>query len=1586
MNLFNQMFGIASSAAYIRCGGAGDATRSVLAALATGFGGPTGNGAYVHDLFASNGNVFSQSGFDESSLYYNSIEQNVTGLGNAYSRIGAAAIIYAYSNISNVSIEQVLGGINTYCSYINILIGESYGNFTEKDLNHTLSHFSIEDVNTELSSLPKSVISKAINYNWYDSEPLFLNTSLNSVAQVIKDVENQYYYLSGELLFDTSTSSLFDCIEYSQSVSTPTGVLEFNVIANTPCRNIQSSVGPVSGIRFFRMFNDGPGSSGIFDAETMLQYEQWDEQVIDPSDRYSNNVVLYSNTRDVSGNYIYLKDGQQIDFPGYFRSGNEYGNGHTNFISEGCTNHPEWPMMRMHQGDTGQKWYFESYLVGTYPNQTCYYTSGRQDWTGWKMAPFYLKDDSLGHFNGVVGNPKFDKSRVLKRALNLENYEGPHGEIHSPYANVTSDGSTLICNGIVGPPQLSSEEPTLPAFCFVQTFDNSTFPEFVSVTIRAALLSGGSYVISQNDLFSTGIEQHFPVFGGHCQIPIYQVVPSSGMKSMDEITKKCLSIGDGFGNSEISGYASSQSNAGYDYSGYSYLSGGVPVSEYDLINRFSSKVAAKYSKIKYISGYTGVGGEKYSLTNKYAFISDGPGTSPTPQPGVVTSYKYLSDGVLGAVNTGWTTFAPTPPNVINNPTLYGNMYGEQRVENYFPRFDSGPYAVSDNTFLYPNAQDGYEKFNARVEGFPRTFFYEMSFKEETVREIYKTNTLNGVETFINVIRATGNTYYYNNGTGALRTRMRSPFIADNELFAANYSFDNQSLYNDNGDFYYTAMPFSSTDGMVDENFVFDTDFCVDDKLNSINYSTAEDVAYEPTLWRGGVRINSGLSERKIYTKKNVIGKKIVPQNINLELAWGYYGRTWTGRLDYTFPMFHLDTKQVNIDQDLLNKISSITDASLPIVFYTHQSPTFDGSNYGLLGGNTSISGQEPIFYENIGGRIGQGSELEGGNNSQGIVGDAWYDFTGKWGMINSYYPASQTYPYTKHGPEEDSHLFFMSLKPTQLEIYSKNLSYYPYYYSRKYQPFNESISHPGIVTVTRRLANESENYFDFDLFDLFPTSKMLSEDGLFYESGLNIGPFDMDIELCVSSGNSLIPGGNLIMDGMPITIFNAASPNSYTSTVEERLVADFSTLYPSDRIVPGENGRSRYITTFKLIPKNTPCNINISGTVGMKIGLTGESIVTIRPRTFFGNTTPQILAKGSDQYKLSEIYGEWGYLNPLRFIKNGTEEKFVLPYSSIESLEGSTFYFQTESREQTYYPKPPDPMQYPNDFFKNVSTGVDSLGNTTYPQTPTKLYWQKVNPNIETYRVRDVTRVRFKINKIFESGLGQIPYQNQNTIVAQGDCIISGVFGYTGQAESAIISNGIVLSGISGASALSGVFEPIYVSQVLERIPSGIFAIPSGEGIHSTLPAPSYMKKRKNYFYITGNDEYISASPFSDSHYNAFLWPAWSDLALLNPEIVYEEIPPEDGNVFNDSYLTFSASQGQSIGTGNNPSEDVTYGVIAKYGFIDSVSTNSIYNTGECIFSGEALKTGLHSGDLSGILTAEGNSLTMAMNLRNFSV
>ena len=1574
--------------AYARCGGSGNNALNVLASLASGFGTDTGNGTYVYNLFnAQTG--FTQSGFQNSDTYTTSLENVVGGIlgisGNAL--IGTAAIIYSYANFPNIPETSVIGYLNSFGNAFSSIGGGGAVVINQSGLEHAMRSFSLSGVNNSLAQLPSgSGYQKAINYNWYDSTGLFANPNLAGLAQRIKDSENQYYYLSGEILYPTIPSGLTPCVEFIQNVMTNTGQISFSVIANPPCYRSDTYVGPVSGAKFFREFNDGPGSSGFFDSGTQDMYASFDEAVLSYNDFHSNTDILYANQRDVSGYFIYLISGGQVDSQGFYNPNNEYGVGHTNVLVSSdtdckwsvddfaaqATTYFSWadytgsglPLQRMHQGDNRAKWILTKYCAATDGFGNCLgcgFTGQLNNWTGWKFAPFQLKESLARNYEFMEMNPAMDTNRVIKRVFNLNNNSGVSPI--TPYAFVADTGDgTLTCTGIVGPPQLNADFPSLPGFVFYQTFDNITFPDTASLVMRAAVESGGSYVISNFNLLSTGISGHYPVFGAPALVPIYTTITSSGLASFDDVAKKCMSIGDNFGGNGVSGVQTPQSNAGYAYTGYTYYQSGTLVNVNQLLANNSTTVGSAYSTINYVSGYTGVGGTVYATSEQYAFIITGDTTSGIKYFGQPIIYSYFANGTLDAVNTGWDMFAPIPSaitdDIANNfPRQFGEVYKSQPVENFVPRYSSGPYLSYENTFLYPNALGAFTGFNASANGFPTSFVYEMQFQEETVTELYCIKNKYGFTNYPNIIRATGN-----NATGSLKTSMVSPFTPDNQTFNPIYALSNTGLYPKNGSF----ENVKSVDvEMVDANWVPSINFTSDPTLNSTVHNGPD---YLSSKWKCGVKINAGTVPKVMMTGVGLSGVVFASVPAVRNLVWGYYGKTITGKLEYTLPIFDLESETLIVDSGLAQSINEQATAG-GNCYRTNQAISWNGSSFGDLSGLTYFNGQDPIFYQYIGGRVGSGSEIQGGNHSQGIIGDAWYGVNvDRWGVRDAQCadcPAYYGYAnHTLHGPENDSHVLFLDLKSTGLIVHAKNLNYFPYYYSKTYQPFTSAISVGVNYLIPRWMGDQYR--FDFDLKNSF---SLAYATGDWYSTGLKVGPFDRDVELCVETGNSIIPSGCLFVDGVQLTTDVNVNINCYD---------DFTNVAMNSGIIPSEGGRSSHITTFKIIPRGSSAVINISGVSGMPIGFSGKAIATIRPRTFDGSTLFQSPYDGTNY---ADYFGDNSPLNFSRYINNGAESKITLPFPSFDflSLNGNSFTTQSASNQTLLYPKPDA------DFTGIVPTGVDRFGNTTYPPNPTAYYWAVKTPNAFFTGVRDVTRVSFTVNKIEVSEIGDIPYQGQRIIIPSGECVISGIYGYTGQAESAVISDGIALSGLSGARSLSGLFQPLYVSDVMTRIPSAIFNIPSGSGYKPILPAPSYMKTRQNPFFITGNDPYINASPFSGAGYNAFLWPAWSDLGLLNSELVYEQMPPDDGNVFMNSYLTFSAAQGQKIGaTGFNIRENVTYKVIGQYGFIDSTSTNAIYNTGACIFSGSAAQTIMDSGNLSGILTSEGNSLTMAINLKNF--
>lgn len=1563
MSMVNQMFGVAASVAWMRCGGSGTTTRYVLASLAKGFGGNTGDGAYIHDLFAARTGSFNNCGFGSTSLYKSTLENNTLPL-SSFSQIGAAAIIYAYANLPNISSTGVLSFINTFTTTLNSFDNtEPDTAFTQADLNFTLSSFNLSLINSGISQCASGNIEKAINYNWYDAEPLFINPDFDSMTQLIKDTECQYYYLSGELVYPGVPTFNTPCVSFTSTINTPTGQVTINVFKSTPCIDDNTYVGPKSGIKFYREFSDGPGTSGYFDYATMKQYVNFDQAVLAPEDYEFNVDNVFANARNPDGTYIFLKSGVIMDLPGYYYSGREFGPGRTNWIDEGCTNHPPFPLMRMHQGDNKPKWYEQAVSSGP-PNFTCNYSSGLNNWTGWKFAVFKLDDIYVHDYSDINVNPKLDTGRVLKRALNLDN-SNVSGTPISPYYYATDTGDGLLICGdwnnfgaakYVGPPQLNGHS-SLPGFVFFQTFDNFTFPsggEFATVCLRPAIgVNNTDFLVSNFNAFSGIDPSHSAVGSPAAHIVINQTISSANMTGMDDTFRKVFTIGDNFGNQAL-GTSGMQANAGFLYTGYAYFFNGVSVKPGDLLANNSQKVGDAYSTIKYVKGYIS-GSQEFDIALQYAYAYTGDTSTGVNTTGILTYYSYFDTNVLGAVNTGWLTdFAPTPDLIVNTYGVYQPVYAYMDVENYMPRYINGPYLSYDSQFLYPNASLADQAYISELNGFPNRVQYVVSIKEESVREAYLTSGFGGITNNKYIVRPDqfGN-------IAPLETLMSTPFIPNDSTYTFKYDYlRNQTLYPRQGSFFYQGNTWT---GFVNQDYVPSTSGCPQGQLNTTVFQNS----IGAQAFQQGVRMTGVLRDRNLYTgRSGTFGASAFSEPFGGGLYWVYKGTVITGEMRYAPPVFDLSTYSIDPTDDLTVDMSN--------TLYYPTAPA--GSNNGFIW-NASLydnmsqyNGRDPIFYQYVGGRSGAGANVDGGYNTHGIIGDAWYNFlAANWG----YSPQecfSEIFYY--RDPTQDSYLSLMAMTPTGLNLYMRGMNYYPYYLSWQYQPFltSESLDNIGVNIKAAREVTKANFYFDFDLKDTFNPLKsgIVStglDSGLYSSSGLTIGPFDRDVELCVTGGNSFATSGYMIVDGQIITQPQGAGGCS-----------DFLTQFVIDSgIFLNQDGRNKLVTTFRLVPSGYTTNINFSG--NSLLGVSGKAVVTIRPRTCAG----AVNVFNTDS---SAFSGDQSMLDSFRFVDNGSEALFTIPNDGqFENLVGQTFSFTTTARKEVMYPVPD-----PTDFDTILRPTFDALGNKIYKQAhPTQAYWQIKTPNAYFTGIRETTRVHVSVDSITTiSGRGQIPYQTFKTIIPSGECIISGIFAYTGEAEAAIVSDGIILSGISGAKALTGRFEPIYVSDTMLRVPTGMFLIPSGSSPHPILPAPNYMKQRSNVFQVTGNDLYIPVSPTTGSDYNAFLWPAWSDLALLNPELVYEQLPPDDGNVFQRSYLTFSASQGQKVYSGHNLSENVTYGVVAQYTFIDSTATNPIYNTGTCIFSGETIKTGLNSGDLSGILTSEGNSLTMAINLNNY--
>lgn len=1608
MSSVNYIYSLTSVVAFLRCEQiAPTLTEVLLQNLSLTFGGKPESiydGSYLYKTYKLNSNLNQTQGFTNSQWV--NLENLING--NQQSKIGISSLIYCfltYPNIENKYKEYYINKL-----YSNIYNGNPPKYFYISEIESLINSFSISEINLEIESSEAKTDSKAVNYNYYNSLPLFATLDSDSnLKQLIKDSENQYYYLSGEISYDLDINTV-ECEKSDITITTPTGDIVTTVYRNFPCFEQDSFVGPVSGIKFLRFFNDGPPSSGYFESDVLESYIKFDENISNKKDYSSNNKILFSFTKDSSGNYVILKSGVQVDAQGPFSSTGEYGLYYTNAIysDEGC----DWmkeeleslPLMRMHQGDNLPKYYYFKNKVG----QDCVTgKSGPHNWTGFKFVNFELKDSWSAYFDFINTNPRDDKSRILKRALNIENfYDSQNLIIHSPYLNVSSEGNdTLICADYVGYPQLNSNYSSLPGFAFYQTFDNENFgtgnsEEFSSISIHPAISSGLSPMINSrsnrnikvsNFSIFSGVKNTHDSFLNTTKLNINKTFNSSSIAEYDEVFKKSMAIGDNF-NNEVSGSSSLQYNAGYFYTGYNLLKNGEPVDLFLLLSEYSDKkIGAKYSKIKYISGYKESGtNNTYPVIALTAHAPSGDLSQGIKSPGEYIVYYYLNTDTginsINAVNTGWIgNFAPIPQGVIDNPNKYSGIYNYQKVENYFPRYYSGPFASYDKKFLYPNANYIYEKYSSSVNGFPYKISYVINIREETAREFYLSSGINGTFNYENIVRAKDqNTDDY---TG-LGIKMITPFTPNTNSTQIKNKYDyskNTGLYNFPGEFFKQA---DFSEDLVNSFYVPSTSGCIQRKLNSTIYKQSHksttpvrdsvNLFYGP--FSNGIGLTGEIFNREIYIGKNNAKTTIYNVEPRSEgLFWGYEGKILSGDLLYTPPIFDLSlfTKYVNKNMSLsftgLNKIPSYVNYDLTKATYSNNGFINNQSLYEKT--SKLFQGRDPIFYEYIGGRIGEGAELDGGYHSKNIIGDNWYNFyVENFGFSQAFCDTDAF--NNERNPNFDKYLLLFSLTSGSLDIFTKGLNFYPYYLNNYYLPFkNQSLDSIGVNTNYIKL--ENEYYYTFNLKDHFPLKNVASEQ-LYLYSGLTIGPFNQDVEFCVKSGNYIIPSGNLIVDDQILSTTGFLSSDQ-AIICENVLYTDIVNRFKiTSGIIPGVGNRGKVITTFKLIPSGQTVIINISG--NNKIGFEKDAIVTIRPRTVLGGVDPYNIANPI-------LSGDINTLNCFNYINNNSEQKFSFPTNgNFESLVGKKFEYVTNPRIDLLFPLP-DVNDFDTILNSENLIEYDSFGNKIYKSKkgPTYDYWRIKNPSIRASGIRDVSRVSFEIASI-KLEYGEIPYQSHKIIIPSGNCSISGIFAYTGQAESAILSQGLFLTGMVRPSALETYYSPHYVSDVLKRLPSGVEVLPSGSGKYVVLDAPSYAKKRKNYFNINEQSEYENYSP-EGLNYNKFIWPALSDLAELNPDIVYEQLPPEDDNTFINSYLFFSASQGQVLSSGisglQNPNENATYKTQYLYALVDSTSTNSSYNTGKCIIKANGQIDTLNSGNLSGILTSDGITLGLIKSFSN---
>jgi hypothetical protein len=1449
---------------------------------------------------------------------------------------------------------------------------------------------------------PKNTDVDLVHYNFYNTRPLFAGPDLNTM----KDSENQYYYVSGQLVYTDMPTGVSFCEEQTVTLTRPDGSTEqITVFANTPCIDAESFTGPLTGNKFYRVFNDGPYSTGNYSDTVNSAFIGFDQSRLSGVDYSGNLNNLYNFIYDpISKTYGTIYDGGvQRDVEGIYNIGLEYSK---HPMDTGCL--AKYQVMRV--GDGRIRSQCTKYDIGGVCIECKEIPA-----TGFKFVNVALNEEIWqDQFAYVLTNPFTETSRVMIRGMNMTTNPYIGSVVGGEIITATPDGFGGY-DWYIGPPQIGANE--LPFFGFTESFASNTFNQKASITLWPAIGSSaggnqgdsdrsyefssrpiasgtdlGDYTISQTEI---GI---VPKANFTTLIPAY-------ISGDDDVKNKVFGMGNAFSGKYIV-TSTTEENAGYFYKDYVLQdSSGKVYSQSSLLSDWAPyKIGSPYKTVKFISGYTG-----YGATFQVNRIIGHNGS------GQNIEYYYFDNrnlpNGLEIEQSGWTSFAPLPSNVEADSN-YQRIYDEVRVENSYQRYYRGPYANYHENFLYPNAFRMNQIFDGGI-GFPTKFKYKIRVREETVKELYakykisKGWVYDDTITFIPVVRTTGE-------IKNAATIMSTMFNAG----GAQWDFNEWNIAKVGGYFYNSGYP-----NHVDNNWAPPAEsyavgggpnpeihYVQDSGKHNITFSD-EPIFVQGVLMTGAATENTrpGYLEHKRYTGTNPLDYYwwYSPEPRRYGNYHGFTGFEVTGYLTYTYPLF-------KIEDGLVDR-SSATGA-LPLecsgctsyYFHPNSGPDTPSIAQGIthlytkaLNGEIfySNSGEDPIYFKDMGGRRGGPTATgQGGYHPYGIIGDAWMamnvkefgyycsnwtdvcddgDFTNE-NQLNFSVNATTN---DNRLPFYDKEYLFFNLSASKLDIYTRALNYNPMVYDRTDIPFQSTSN---VLASNRKTASftfdTTAQAFKFDLGKVFPLRNMTTFPSEWYfnpsGSGLVLGPFDRDVEFFLSTGVILAARNSLYINRRKITdLASGSNDNNDTCSAPKRLSGEYiGDFLNTKAIIYVPSGERAYINVKGIA--TGACNTGGSTPFGSApycmVGVPTKSYVHIRARTTVGERYLDLGAQSA-----LGISGNLTWLHNFNFIKNGSERVFSIdaPSNGPLGLLGNVSTFTPFTRSGYMYPKPDA-----SEFAKyRVS---DKNGNGSYTiKDVQEFYIKKTQSEGNTVWVtgwREGSRVSFEIVEMTPV-YDRPPYDSQNVIIPSGNCLLSGEMGYVGQADSAIFSEGFALEDITPNDYIrDNIYGPQYVSDVLRRVP--VYTYPTGDYKHPVVDAPSMMLQRVDTLHITDDQDYSGINIDPSENYNKFLWPALSDLRTLNPEETLEEIPPADGNTFTNSTMLISAAQGQKLPNGRyNPNFKKVYAVREQYQMYDSVATDAFINSGLFMTSKRGTLTHLSQPE-SGYTVPQGTTLTEIVN------
>lgn len=1552
------IFGIAVTSANVRATSLGfSSIRSNLCkAFGKAFGLGEDDSSSIFNYFKNNNTkINTTEGFRDTNTY-RLYETDVFNIIDAYLpsavvnenekkilALSAHAIIFGYSLASSVKIETIQTLIGKTLSNVADLVNEHqvftadskgviFHPFTPAVITTLLANdysLVLEDINTS----PRNTEVSLTNYNWYDTAMVFSNPNL----QIMKDVENQYYYVSGQLIYQSFAGNLPTCIEDIISVSTISGVKQTTYIRNTPCVDENSYVGPVTGVNFFRIFNDGPPSSGDFSADTKKAYVTFDKNILKEADYHSNAIKIYSFITGADGQFAPIYDGDTfIDANGRVSlSAAEYINAP---ISTGCSG----VYQRMHIGDNLPR-------IRCADEIKCLGCAVVK-LTGFKYAALETNPVWANKYLYYQTNPVSDTGRIIKRNLNIDENAYRATDVGDELQTFTYDDFN---NQVwyVGPPQLNGKN-SLPSLAFYQKFENTTFGETASIVLFPSIgtSEGNTGIESVRTFVTSTIPLTSGVDGSHYKFDdeafaraTFIKTIGSEFKNHDNVYREFFGMGDNF-NNQFSINAVAEENAGYFYTGFSVLSGTGVVNTVALLEDYSGYLlGSRVKNIRFISGYQN--GNIQLGYNKML------GQDFT---GNIHAYYYFDDRNYAEPikETGWSIFSELPDYLDSH---YDRVYTTEQVENYFPRYSSGPYSVETRKFLYPNAALAGKVYIAKQRGFPKEVEFTIELREEAVKEIFGTYQITKDGTTVDepvynrVVRPSSSGIDFL----AVTPYMRRMFYPDEPQYNYEFDFNNFKIGTD----------FSHAGGLegVDNNWApLWNGFAPSGKTNVV-YNGYFDMS---TIFSHGIRMTGNFIEAHAFLTGTgeLAGFKFfyseLPLNVGLYHGFKTYEKDV--KLQYVLPIFSLATSSLEVSSSLISAFPVTTSYQGAFIRdYQDRIYTLD-------------TGVDPLFYEYVGGRRGSATAtVEGGYNSHGFIGDRWNGMVYEnYGTVFFHDTLCGKFGFAR-APVGDDRILVFNSTPTGTELWTRALAFSPFKFDRSdYRPFTTTDrffysldGHTGQLTTTK-----SGDCININLSDYLPLKSTTGQEWYSNSGGLNIGPFDRDTEIVVLGTKKVIAFTDLYVNSVKIT--NLYNPNTCDYDLLDGQIINSG-------IIPNEFGRAENLTIVSEVPSGSYLKLNIfsNPTIGgdghlpagypaeTKIGILTGSLLSFRARKPIDGS-----------YHHSYIHsGEEYWLNPSNFTNNGTEKIYSLSHpQGFNGLEG-THEYVTYTQTGKLYPIPG------NDF-----TGmgeIDAFGNIHYQSSDTveeywKNYARRNRKNVFVTGWREGSRVSFRIKNL-RINYDEIPYQAYRIVIPSGQCTVSGEMGYYSQADQSIFSEGICLVNNTEEDQLKVLFNPSFVSTVISRVP--FFTMPSGTTQAPVYEAPSVVKQRATLDFplIQTYSGLLSEPP---DNYNKLLWPALSDLETLNPGETMESIPPDDGNTFSNSTMIFSAAQGQRLSNGKrNPHIIKVFDVKDQYQLYDSVSTDALANPTKCITSGRGQRVRFDPQILSGVIAPVGTPLSLAV-------